>query len=399
MLFPSAVYISALNLPDFMTIQSFVGGMNKYTMLCVPFFMLAADIMGKGQLGPKLLKFCRGLVGHLRGGIALTAIATCTIIGAISGAAAAGILVIGALIYDEMRANGYSEDFSSGLITCSSAVGSLIPPSIVFVLFAMNTNTSVLKLFTSGICSGLLFSLLFALYAVFWSKKNGVPIQKRISGKEFLASLKESGWALGLPIVILGGMYSGLFSPTEAAAVSAVYAIFVEMIIYRDINLRQLLTICINSAKNCASIFVLLGAGQTLAYVMTVARIPTLIQNALGGLSTVGVLLLINLIFLIAGMFVGPGSAIVVLIPMFFPLAQAAGIDPIHLGNIVTVNLTIGMFTPPFGINLFTSIKVLKRGFTDLAKACMPFIAIALFTLVLITFIPGLSTWLPGLIR
>jgi len=398
MMFPCAVYLSSLNIADYMTVQSFVGGMNKYTMLCVPFFILAANVMGKGAIGPKLLKFCRGLVGHMYGGIALTAIVCCVIVGAISGAAAAGILIIGAMIYKEMLDNGYDENFASGLITSVSAVGSLIPPSIVFVLYAMNTNTSVLKLFTAGVCSGVLWAIIFAIYSAIYAKRKKLPLSKRISGKEFLLSLKDSAWALGLPVVILGGMYSGLFSPTEAAAASAVYAIFVEMVVYKDVNFKQLLEICIDAAKTCAAIFVLLGAGQALAYTLTISKIPMVIQNALGGLSQVGVLLLINVIFLIAGMFVGPGSAIVVLIPMFFPLAQAVGIDPIHLGNIVTVNLAIGMFTPPFGINLFTSIKVFKMGFQDIVKGCTPFIVLAFIVLALITFIPELSTWLPDLI-
>ena len=187
-------------------------------------------------------------------------------------------------------------------------------------------------------------------------------------------------------------------APTEAAAVSAVYAVFVEMVIYRDLNVKQFFVICINTAKNCASLFVLIGAGYVLSYTLTIAKIPVMIQERLGGISYVGVLLMINVLFLVAGMFVSPGSAIIVLTPMIFPLAQSVGIDPIHLGNIVTVNLAIGMYTPPFGLNIFTSVKVLKHSYAFVIWSSMPYILLSLLALALITFIPALSTWLPAVL-
>jgi C4-dicarboxylate transporter DctM subunit len=399
LILPSMYYfIEVLDMQGFLIVQSYVGGMNKYTLLCVPFFTLAASVMGKGEIGPRLLKFAKNLVGHMHGGFALATIVTCAFVGAISGASVAGILIIGALVYKEMDANGYDSHFSAGLITSTSAVGMLIPPSICFVIYAMNTDTSVLKLFLAGVGSGLTWAIIFGSYCYFYAKNKKIPRIPRPSLKEVLMSIKEAGWALGLPFIIIGGMYSGLFSPTEAAAVSAGYAIIVEMYVYKDINIKELMVIITNCAKTCATVYILLASGQVLAYTMTLAKIPSLMAGLLGSTSQVGVLLIINLLFIIAGMFMGAGAAIVIIIPMVFQLAMSVGIDPIHLGNVITTNLAIGMSTAPFGQNLFVSCRALDMEYTDVVKSVLPFIILSLLVLALVTFIPAISLYLPSLL-
>jgi len=392
MMIPSTYYLlNVLNMQPIMAVSSFTAGLNKFSTLCLPFFILAASVMGKGQIGSRLLKFCRSIVGHMYGGIGMTAIVCCIIIGAISGASTAGILIIGALIYQEMIDNGYPRGFSAGLICTVSSVGMLIPPGIAFVVYAMNTNTSVLKLFMGGLSSGIVMAAIFMVYVYVYARRHKVPRLPRIS-------LKEAIWALGLPVIIIGTMYTGICTPTEAAAISAVYAIFVEMVIYKDVDFKTLIDICGDCAKTVCTIYILLAAGQLLGYVMTLARIPQLMEAMLGSTSRLMILLVINIMFLIAGMFMGAGSSIVIIMPMVYQLALKAGIDPIFLGNVVVTNLAIGMSTPPFGLNLFVSAKVMKLSFVEIVRSSMPFIMLTILVLIIITLFPGLSLFLPNLL-
>jgi C4-dicarboxylate transporter DctM subunit len=390
--------IFGLDLPVMMVPQRVINGMSKYTLLCIPFFILAATVMGKGKLGDKLLVLSRSFIGHIYGGLALTCVGACTIIGAISGAGTAGIITVGPMIVKDMVENGYPKSFALGLITTVSVVAMLIPPSIAFVIYSMVTGTSIARLFLSGIGAGLTFAFVFAAYSYIYAWRKNIPLAKRPSLRELFASIYDSLWALGLPVIILGGMYSGLFSPTEAAAASAIYAIIVEMFVYREMSLKDLYNICINTGTTVAMIYVLLGAGSLLAYAMTIAKIPLALQVFLGGASQFAVLIVINIAFLIAGCFVGPGSCIVILMPLFLPIAQKVGIDLIHLGAIVVTNVAIGMFTPPFGLDLFVSCGVFKVEFSYLSKCVLPFILLSLFALALVTYIPPISMWLPNLL-
>jgi len=399
LIIPSAGFLTlGLNLPILMVPQRVISGMSKYTLLCVPFFILAATVMAKGKLGERLLQLSRSFVGHFYGGLALTCIGACTIIGAISGAGTAGIITVGPIVVKDMIENGYSKGFSMGLITSVSVVAMLVPPSIAFVIYAMVTGTSIARLFLSGVGAGLTLAAVFAIYSYLYSRHKKIPLSKRPSLKEMGQSIYHSLWALGLPVLVLGGMYSGLFSPTEAAAVSAVYAIIVEMFIYKDISWKDLFQIAIDTGTTVSMIYVLLGAGSLLAYAMTIAKIPLALQVFFGGASQLTVLMAINAAFLVAGMFVGPGSAIIILMPLFLPIAKIVGIDLIHLGAVVVTNVAIGMFTPPFGLDLFVACGVFREKFTFLARKVVPFILISLLALFLITYIPAISLWLPSLL-
>ena len=399
MLMPSVYYlVGEMSMPAFLSVQIFLQALSRNSMLCIPFFMLAASVMGKGQIGPRLLKFARSIVGHMHGGMALTTILTCCIIGAISGQANAGILIIGAMMLKEMTENGYDKFFSAGLICTVSAVGMLIPPGNAFVIYATNTNTSVIRLFLAGAGAGVLYGIVFMVYSYIYARRKKIPLSPRATLGEFCTSLIEARWALGLPLIIGGTMYTGICSPTEASGLAAAYAILVEMFVYREIKFKGLVDIIVNCSKHVASVYVLLAAGTVLGYTMTVARIPQLMEALLGSSSRIEMLLIINLMFLIAGCFMGPGSAIVIIIPMVFQVAMKTGIDPIHLGAIVITNITIGMATPPFGASLFHSCRVMRMTFSEMVWSTLPFILLMLVILAIVTFVPAVSLFLPNLV-
>lgn len=387
-----------LDMPAWIISQRFLAGMNKYTLLCVPFFVLAANVMAQGEIGRRLINLARCLIGHVYGGMALTAILACTIVGAISGAGAAGIMTVGPLMLKELEREGYNKKFAVGLITSVSDVAMLIPPSIIFIIYALVTNQSIARLFLAGMGGGLVFAFVFAAYSYIYARRHKVALRERASFKELVVSIKESSWALGLPIIILGGIYSGMFSPTEAAGAAAVYSIVIEMVVYKTIDFKKLFNISVKTAGNVAMIYVLLGAGLLLAYAMTLSKLPLVVMQFLGGTSPLFFLLVVNLAFLAIGCFVGPGSAIVILMPLFMPAAQALGVDPMHLAVVVVTNLALGMDTPPFGIDLFVASGVLGVEFSFVVKSVLPFMIANFTALAIVTLFPIISTWLPNLI-
>ena len=395
----SSWYLSfVVGLPDIMALQRFIGGMNKFSLLAVPFFIVAATVMGQGEIGKRLLHLVQVLLGHLYGGLAITATMTCMIIGAISGAGTAGIVTIGPLIYKDMLKQGYDAKFTGGLITTSSSLAMLIPPSIAGIIYAMTTGVSVARIFIAGLGAGLLFGFVLMVYGYYYSRKTDVPRHERSSLKEIIEALKMSGWALGLPIIILGGIYTGVFSPTEAAGVSAVYAILVELLIYKDITLKEVFDLMVKAGVTVSMLYMVLGAGNLLAYSMSISGLPAMMASSFQGTSFIWIMLFMNLSFLIAGMFVDPASAIIILIPLFLPLARIVGLDLIHLGVISIFNLSLGMLTPPFGLNLFVASNILEIPIGKLIVACVPFIVMGLIVLMLLTFIPEISLFFPRLI-
>lgn len=375
--------------------QRMVTGMNNFSLMAIPFFMYCADVMAEGEIGKKLVKLANTLVGHIHGGLAIATVLACLIFGAISGAGSAAVIAIGALVYRPLVENSYSENFSLGVILSSSTLAMLIPPSIAFVLYATITGESISVLFMSGLQAGALFGLIFAIYSYYYAKKNNVPLQPKATFKGVVSALKEAVWALGLPVVILVGIYGGFVTPTEAAAVAAMYAIIVEMFIYKSINFKGLIKISIKSGKTIAMLMILIAAGSVLSWVMTTAQIPQMLANSLAGASKISVLLLINIIFLVAGMIIDTNSAIIVLTPLIYPAALVVGIDPIHLATIIVANLAIGMMTPPFGLNLFVATAVFKTPYSKIVPGMIPFIIISIVALLIITYVPAASLWLP----
>lgn len=388
------------NLPDPVVVQKILGGINHTTLLAIPFFILAAELMGEGQIARRLTGLVKVLVGHLRGGMGYTTIGGSMAFGSVSGSAPATVAAMARMVYPEMRKAGFSDKFSLGLIVSSAETALLIPPSITFIIYGWMTGTSVAKLFVGGLAVGLVLGLAFAIMAALEARRSGVERGPRTSWKERVIAIREAGWALGMPIIILGGIYSGYFTPTEAAAASVVYAIFVEGAIFRELTFRKLFAVTERAAISTAIIFVLLAMGGLLSYFITLAQVPSAITAFLDAIHAgpIMFLLIVNISFLIAGMFIDPNSALLILVPPLYPVATALGIDPVHFGMIVTLNISIGMITPPFGLDIFVASSTLSKPVLTIISGLWPFIIANLIVLAIITYVPDISTFLPNLV-
>lgn len=387
-------------LPDPVVVQKVVGGINHSTLLAIPFFILAAELMGEGQIARRLTGLVQSLLGHRKGGVGYTIIGGSMAFGSVSGSAPATVAAMGRLVFPEMRKVGFSEKFSLGLIASSAETALLIPPSITFIIYGWMTGTSVARLFVAGLAAGLVLGLVFAVLVAIEARRSGVSAGERIGWAGRLAAIRHAGWALGMPVIILGGIYSGFFTPTEAAAVSVVYAIFVEAVVFRELSLGKLFRVTERAAVSTAIIFILLALGGLLSYFITLAQVP---NHILGFLSAVDAgpvvfLLVVNVAFLIAGMFIDPNSALLILVPPLYPVATALGVDPVHFGMIVTLNISVGMITPPFGLDLFVASSTLGRPVMTIISGIWPFVLANLVALAIITYVPPISTFLPDLV-
>lgn len=388
------------SLPDLAFIQKTLGGINHTTLLAIPFFIFAAQLMGSGQIAKRLTYFIKALVGHTRGGMGYTVIGGSMAFGSVSGSAPATVAAMGRMVYPEMRAAGFSDKFSLGLLVASAETALLIPPSITFIIYGWMTGSSISKLFAGGLAVGLTLGLAFAILVKIEAKRSGVQPLQRTSTVEKLNALRAAGWSLGMPIIILGGIYGGIFTPTEAAAVSVVYAIMVEAFIYKNLSFAKLVDLTERSAISTAIIFILLAMGGVLAFFVTLAQVPNHINDFLAAIDAgpVVFLLVVNVCFLIAGMFIDPNSALLILVPPLFPVATGLGVDPIHFGMIVTLNIGLGMITPPFGLDIFVASSTLNKPVLSIIKGVWPFIIANIIVLLIITYIPVISLFIPNLI-
>lgn len=388
------------NLPDQVLMQRIFGGIDHTTLLAIPFFVLAAHFMGAGQIARSLITLIRALIGHTRGGMGHTAIGSAMAFGSVSGSAPATVAALGGVVYPEMRRSGFSEKFSLGLLVSSAETALLIPPSITLIVYGWMTGTSISQLFAAGLAVGVVLGLAFAVMVSLQARREGVPGGARESWRARLAALRGALWALGMPAIILGGIYSGVFTPTEAAAVSVVYAVFVEMAVYRHLGWRDLVRITEDAAVSTCVIFVLLAMGGLISYFVTLAQVPRIITDLLASVDAGPVLFLIvvNVLLLIAGMFLDPNSALLILIPPLYPVAQQLGIDPVHFGMVVTLNICIGMITPPFGLDIFVASSTLKKPVMAVVAGVWPFVLVNILVLLLITYVPQISLFVPRLI-
>ena len=387
-------------MPDIIYGQRIVGGINHSTLLAIPFFIFAAEIMSKGSIARYLTQLVGAFLGHRRGGMGLTTVATAAAFGSVSGSAPATVAALGGIVYPELKRQGYSEKFSLGLIVSSAEVALLIPPSITLIIYAWLTGTSVASLFAAGLVVGVFLSLVFAAYVLLYAYRNGINGDPRMPWGERLKVIGRSIWAVGLPVVLLGGIYSGLFTPTEAAAVSVVYALLVEMFIYKHMTVSDVVKVATGAAITTGTIFVLLAMGSIVAYFITLAQLPTMVINFLDVIDAnwIVFLLIVNLLFLVAGMFIDPNSTMLILVPALFPVAQSFGIDPIHFGIIVCLNTCIGMITPPFGLDIFVASSTLSEPITKIISGIVPFIIVNLLALLVISYLPEISMFLPRLL-
>ncbi len=388
------------NIPDPAVIQKIVGGIDHTTLLAIPFFILAAHLMGSGQIAKHLTNFVKILIGHSSGGIGHTVVGGSMAFGSVSGSAPATVAAMGGMMYPEMRKSGFSQKFSLGLIVASAETALLIPPSITFIIYGWMTGTSIAKLFAGGLAVGVVLGLAFSLLVWLEARKHRIQGNHKSSLREKLLAMRAAGWALGMPVIILGGIYFGVLTPTEAAAVSVIYAVVVETIVYRNFSLNDLFRIIENSAISTSIIFILLALGGLLSFFVTLAQVPTQITDFLTAIDAgpITFLIIVNICFLIAGMFIDPNSALLILVPPLFPVAMALGIDPVHFGMIVTMNISLGMITPPFGLDIFVASSTLNKPVLTIIKGVWPFVFVNIVVLLIITYIPGISLFIPRLI-
>lgn len=392
------IYFSGL--PDIVLGQKIVGGINQSTLLAIPFFIFAAELMASGRIARDLTNLVKTFLGHRAGGIGHTTIAACAAFGSVSGSAPATVAALGRIMYPELVAAGYRERFSLGLIVSAAETALLIPPSITLIIYGWLTGTSITGLFAGGLVIGIFLALAFSAYVVIDSIRHGRRGSAPIPWGERLRILRSGSWALGLPIIILGGIYGGIFTATEAAAVSVIYAMFVEAVVFRELTLKGLFRVAAQAAVTNSVIFILLGMGSIVSYFITLAQFPAMVIDFMAAIHAnwVVFLIVVNVLFLIAGMFIDPNSALLVLVPAFFPVALSFGIDPIHFGLIVCLNICIGMITPPFGLDIFVASSTLNKPVATIIGGVWPFIAINLLTLIVVTYVPQLSTFFPNLI-
>ncbi len=398
-LVPTIVSFEAFgpDVPSTVLVQKMMQGINKFSLLAIPLFIFAADIISRGEIGERLIKLVESMIGHITGGVAVTTAVTCALFGAISGIGAAAVVSIGPIVYPALIKQGYSRGFAVGLILSSSTLAMLVPPGVAMILYSLQTMSSVSSVFLAGLSAGLIFTTLLAVYSYAYARIRGIGRQAKAPWRERLESLRRSGWALGLPAIIFGGIYSGTFTPTEAAAGACAYAMVIEVLIYRQLKLRDLFKLSSNSSMLIAMLLILITAGSAMTYYLTLENVPQAISGLLEGHGVFTVLLVINVIFLLAGMFIDPNSAIIVLTPLIFPVAEALGIDPVHLGAVIVLNVAIGMISPPFGLNIFIGIATFKVPYWEVATSVWPFIAVAIVALVIVTYVPDLVLWLPRL--
>ena len=389
----SVALVFFMNVPLVALHQNLFGAIDAFALLAVPFFIYAGALMGRGSVARRIVDVVKTGVGPVPGALGVTTVGTSAIFGAISGAAAATVATVGQIMVPAMRTQRYPEKFTAGLITAVGAIDIIIPPSIPMIVYAAAANESVPKLYAAGILPGLMIAALIAGYVVIYSKRNGIDPGTGFDSKSFIRSLVRGFWALGAPFIILGGIYGGVFSPTEAAAVACVYAAFVTWLVYRDVSWSEILDCAATTVRLTAQVFIIVACASVYAWLLTVQQVPqALVAWIQGlGLGSAAVLLAINVLLLIVGCFIDPLSAILVLTPLLVPVVKAVGIDTVHFGIVLTVNLAIGLFTPPFGINIFVAQSVLKLPVESIYRGIWPFLLLYLMALVLITHVPQLS--------
>ena len=369
-----------------------------YTLLAIPFFLLSGAFMTTGGVAKRLIDFANACVGHIRGGLAISAVLACMLFAALSGSSPATVAAVGSIAIAGMVRSGYPQAFGAGIVCNAGTLGILIPPSIVMVVYAAATEQSVGKLFMAGVIPGLLLGLVLMVAIYIVARKMNLPAMPRATFREFLSAARKAVWGLLLMVIILGGIYTGMFTPTEAAAVAAVYAGFVALFVYKDMTIRECPKVLLESGKLSIMLMFIIANAMLFAHVLTTEQIPQTITAWVVdmGLQPWQFLLVVNIVLLVAGAFMEPSAIILILAPILFPIAVQLGIDPIHLGIIMVVNMEIGLITPPVGLNLFVTSAVTGMPLTAVVKAAWPWLMLLLGFLVVITYIPAVSLALPN---
>lgn len=388
-----------------------------YTLLAIPFFILASSFMSTGGVAKRIIRFAIAMVGWFRGGLAIASVVACMMFAALSGSSPATVVAIGSIVIAGMVKNGYSKEFAAGVICNAGTLGILIPPSIVMVVYAAATDVSVGRMFLGGVIPGLLAGLMLIVAIYIFARIKNLPKQPFVGWKEAIFAAKDASWGLLLVVIILGGIYGGIFTPTEAAAVAAVYAFLIANFVYKDMgpfadkeNTKPTLVKIVQAFFHKDTQATLFDAGKLtimllfiianaliLKHVLTEERIPQIIAESMlsAGLGPITFLIVVNILLLLGGQFMEPSGLLIIVAPLVFPIAIALGIDPIHLGIMMVVNMEIGMITPPVGLNLFVTAGVAKMSMMNVVKAALPWVAIMFLFLMIVTYVPWISTWLP----
>ncbi|PRO67285.1 TRAP transporter large permease [Alkalicoccus urumqiensis] len=393
--FLSVVFVSDIN--PMILVQRMFSGLDQFALMALPFFIYAANIMEGGGLSDRILRWARALVGHLAGGVAMTTQVSSMFFGALSGSSPATVIAIGKIMYPELIRKKYDPSFSAGLLASAGAVSLIIPPSItLIVLAAVITTVSVGDLFTAGIGAGLIIGLVTIAYIYWYSKRHNMPRDKKATKTELFTATKKAFWALLIPVIILGGIYGGIFTPTEAAGIAAVYALIISAFVYKEMSLKKFYQVSVDSAITSAQVLVLVAAAQILGWLLTRGGLPQQIAGFITeNISSIFLfLLLLNIALLIMGMFMEGIAAIIIVAPLIFPAGMQLGIDPVHLGIIMICNLAIGMYTPPFGINIFVTQTISKLNMMEMFPGLRKFLAVQLVALAIITYIPASALFL-----
>jgi C4-dicarboxylate transporter DctM subunit len=382
-----------MNIPYAALHQNLFGAVDIFALLAVPFFIYAGELMGRGSVARRIVDAVQAAASPVRGSLGVTTVGTSAIFGAISGASAATVATVGRIMAPALERCRYPRRLSAGLLTAVGAIDIIIPPSIPMIVYGAAANESVPRLYAAGVLPGLLIAALLAFYLSVAARRGGFDPGTPFHAASFLRALGRSLWALGAPVIILGGIYGGVFSPTESAAVASVYAVFVTRVIYRDIAWLEVLDCAAVTVRITAQILLIVACASVYSWLLTVEQVPQAIVGwvAAQGLGPLAVLAAINVLLLVVGCFVDPLSAILVLTPLLVPLVKSVGIDTVHFGVVMMVNLAIGLFTPPFGINIFVAQSALKLPLAEIYAGLWPFVLVYLGALALITYLPWVS--------
>lgn len=381
------------NVPLMVIVQKMFTSTDSFTLMAIPFFVLAGKLMEEGGISRRLVDFAMTIVGRMHGGLAIVSIVTCMFFAAISGSAAATTAAVGAILIPAMVKKGYDKGFATALQAAGGTVGVMIPPSVPLILFGVIASTSIGDLFIAGVLPGILVGFSLILVAYFISRKRGYGKEEKSSFGQVISSFNKAILAILMPVIILGGIYGGIFTPTEGSVVAVVYGLLVGLIIYREIKWRDLPRIFVSSAVTSAVIMFIIAAASIFGFILTREQIPLQIANAMLEISSnpIIVLIIINIILLIVGTFLETSAAIIILAPILLPVITKVGIDPVHFGIIMVVNLAIGFVTPPVGINLFVASNIANLRLEKIVKAIVPFLIILIVDVLIISFVPSIS--------
>lgn len=375
-------------------------GLESFEIMAIPFFILAGNFLTHGGVARRMINFASSMVGHWHGGLALSGVLACALFAAVSGSSPATVVAIGSIILPAMVAQGYPKKFGAGVITTSGALGILIPPSIVMVMYSVTTNTSVGKLFMAGVVPGIMLAFLLGLTTWYLARKNNYPRLPKATWTERAVAFRKSAWGLLLIVIVMGGIYTGVFTPTEAAAMAAVYAFIISVFVYKDLKMKQVGKVLLDSAAMSAMLLYIITNAILFSFLMTSEQIPQSMAAWITGqgLGTVTFLLVVNVLLLIAGNVMEPSSIVLIMAPILFPVAMKLGIDPVHFGILIVVNMEVGMCHPPVGLNLYVASGITKMGISELTVAVLPWLLTMLGFLLLVTYVPAISLWLPNLL-